>query len=834
MNKKIFRLEGTLLTERLLPVSSIALVLALAGCASPSLIVPKSLEFERSPRADASSVLGDQQIERKYEVSDTPKPPAMRTGNAKAGTQTQEAAENEAADLTVAFDQMPLPTFIQAVFGTVLKSNYSMDGAVAARTDLVTFRTPKPQTKTQMAGLTRLLLKSYGIAVQDFGGVIRIVPDTASNSYSPQIRRGRAQPDAPMSLRPIFNYVELEAVRVSDFSGLLKTMFGTKIQVQDDPGRNAMLISGQPDDVAAAMEVIQVFDQPIMRGQRSKRVSPVFWTADEFSKRLVEVLMAEGYVASTSIAAGAPILILPIAPLNSVIIFAASETILSHVLKWAKDLDRPSESQAGGAYFTYPVKFADAQALAKTLSDLISPGTTAAVPAAGAPAAAAAKRSSRIVVNNATNTLIIQGGGPDEYRQWMTLLAELDRPTKSALIDVTVAEVTLNGSNSLGIEWDFNGAGTTSAINGVVQTATAGAAGLTVNFLNKAGLVKAKLNALAAQDNAQILSSPKIMARNGETATIQVGDEVPIITSQQSTAVAGTATTGLLSTVQYRTTGVILKVRPVINSGNRIDLDISQEVSNAKITQTGVSISPTISTRKIDTKLSLRDGSTVMLAGLITNDNNRTDSGVPLLKDIPGVGHLFKSSTISNKKTEMVILITPYIINDDFEAESITTAFQSSLGDWAKELKQRTAAGHLKRPDAPVPAPDKNGKLEPSLNSDVRNNSPLNPMPAAGDKQLPPPAAQPTIEPPTETAPEPAVPPASLDGNESVMPSSDVIMSKPEPVVVPTPASKPTAAGTAGKKAASGKATQGSAQPANGRTVESGDLLEELRRAVGQ
>lgn len=833
MRKNTFRLDGKLLAERMWPISLVSLVLAISGCASPSLILPNSLEFKRSPKLEASSILGDQKVQRKFEINDTPKLPEIRSSNVKA-SQAQAAVEDEKADLLVAFDQMPLPTFIQAVYGPILKSNYSVDGAVAARTDLVTFRTPKPQTRAQMAGLTRLLLKSYGIAVQDFGGVIRIVPDTASNSYSPQIRRGRAQPDAPISLRPVFNYIELEAVRTSDFTSLMRTMFGAKIQLQEDPARNAVLISGQPDDVAAALEVIEIFDQPVMRGQRSKRVSPVFWTADEFAKRLVDVLSAEGYVASHSVSVGAPILVMPIAPLNSVIIFSASDKILAHALKWAQDLDRPSDSQAGGAYFTYSVKYADAQALAKTLSELINPGAAAAAaPTAGA---LAVKRTSKIVVNNTTNSLIIQGGGPDEYRQWMTLLAELDKPTKSALIDVIVAEVTLNDSNSLGIDWAFDGAGTVSGINGVVQTATAGAAGLSVNLLSKSGLVKAKLNALASQSDAQILSSPKIMARNGETATIQVGDEVPIITSQQSTPVAGT-TTGLLSTIQYRTTGVILKVRPVINSGNRIDLDISQEVSNAKITQTGVSVSPTISTRKIDTKLSLRDGSTVLLAGLITNDNNLTDSGVPLLKDIPGVGSLFKTSSASHKKTEMVILITPYIINDDFEAEAITTAFQDSLGDWAKELKERSAASHLKRPDIPTPVLDKNGKPGIPANQNAPDNLPTNPMPAEGDQQSPDPAAPPAINAPKEMAPEQAVPPASPDKSESAIPS-DVIMSKPEPAVVPSPINPPPATSAAGKKAAPGKTTQGATRtsppPVNGRAVENADLLEELRRTVGK
>lgn len=804
-----------LLTKSWLTVAS---VIFLSSCTSPSIIVPPSLEIERSQKQKDTSILGTKRVERKYEVTDTPKPPKMRMGSAKATESSIEIADNEKPTLMVAFDQMPLPTFIKAVYGSVLKQNYSMDGVVAVRTDIVTFRTPKPQTTKQMAVLTRMLLKSYGIAVQDFGGVIRIVPDTASNSYSPQIRRGLAQPDTPMSLRPIFHYIEFEAVRVNEFSGLLRTMFGSKIQAQDDPGRNAMLLSGQPEEVAAALEVIRVFDQPMMRGQRSKRVSPAFWTADEFSKRLVEVLSAEGYSASTSMAAGTPILILPIIPLNSVIIFATSDTSLNHALKWAADLDQPSNKQVGGTYFTYAVKYADAQALAKTLSELISPSAVTAAPT-GSPAAV--KNTSKIVVNNATNSLIIQGGTPDEYRQWMTLLAELDKPTKSALIEVIVAEVSLDDSNSLGVDWGYDSAGVPSGINGVVTSASAGSSGLSINFLSNAGLIKAKLSALASKSSAQILSSPKIISRNGETATIQVGDEVPIITSTQTAPVAG-ATNGLLSTVQYRSTGVVLKVRPVINSGNRIDLDISQEVSNAKITQTGVAVSPTIGTRKVDTKLSLRDGSTVMLAGLINSSNGLTDSGVPFLKDIPGLGSLFKSTSVINKKTELIILITPYIINDDFEAESITAAFQNTLGDWAKGLTESTTNNNKKNRAMQTLMLDRGENMETPINNDngLDEKLPLAPTlpstPPLGDKD------------PAELVPAQIEPLTLVDKKENDV-SSEVFMSKPDAVqsILPDAPQKPS-------ETAAGKTIKGFMPSVKGQKVEDVDLLEELRRAVGK
>lgn len=812
------------------PIAALVVALALAGCSVPSMVVPDKIAFEHSPKKEISSILGDEKKLRTYSESNTPKPPVIQTGNISSTPPVPEVEGKN--DLIVAFDQMPLPTFIQAVYGVVLKTNYAMDAAVSARTDLVTFRAPKPQSAAKIAVLTRLLLKSYGIAVQDFGGLIRLVPDNATTSYSPQIRRGRAQPDVPVGLRPVFHYIELEAVRTSEFSHLLRSMFGTKIKIEDDAAHNALLLSGPPEDISAALEIVPIFDQPVMRGQRSKRVSPVFWTAEEFSRRLTEVLTAEGYAASSQVGSATPILILPIAPLNSVIIFASSEAILDHALTWARELDRPSESQAGGAYFTYPVKYADAQDLAKTLSELISSPSAPAV--AGV---APGKRASKIVVNNATNSLIIQGGGADEYRQWMALLAELDKPTKSALIDVVVAEVTLNDSNSLGIDWTFQGVGAVpSGARGLMTAATAGATGLNMNFVSKDGFIKAKLSALASKNDAQILSSPKIMARNGETATIQVGDEVPIITSQQNAAspgAFGAPSSGVLSTVQYRTTGVILKVRPVINSGNRIDLDISQEVSNAKLTQTGVSISPTISTRKFDTKLSLRDGSTVLLAGLITNNTNDTDSGVPLLKDIPGLGNLFKTTTKSKNKTELVILITTYIINDDFEAESITTAFENTLGDWANNLKDRKplhtthALNGMTDELSMPPVSDKNQstqvttskKEEPLPAKTLSNdNPPLTPNDASDSKTAAPPLPVPET---TATSPP----------SEDV--SDGIVMSKPAaatPVTMP-PTPSPSGSSNTQKKAGN----QGSTTnlPAGLKPVEDPALLQELRRASG-
>ena len=149
------------------------------------------------------------------------------------------------ATITFAFEQLALPQFAQLVYGTILKRAVTFDPAVAARTDLVTIRTGQPQTPAQIEQITRALLKTYGVAVVDTGSFVRIVPDAAALGYAPMIKRGRALPETPQALRPIFQLIEMQAVPVQQVTNQLRLMFGSRIQVVDDVPRNAVLIGGQ-------------------------------------------------------------------------------------------------------------------------------------------------------------------------------------------------------------------------------------------------------------------------------------------------------------------------------------------------------------------------------------------------------------------------------------------------------------------------------------------------------------------------------------------------------------------------------------------------------------
>jgi general secretion pathway protein D len=686
-----------------LPLSCVG---ALSACATVGTegLVPASLVGNPREQSQASPDDRNRAIPKpETRIESLTPPPVVAPSRAAAARATAEASARasggqpvlplEPSSLTL--EQVPLGTFAQVVFADILKRNLNVDNQVLSRRDLVTFKSGGSQTPEQLEAAAKLLLKSFGVAVIDAGGLVRVLPDNANLGGLPEIRRGAALPETPIPLRPIFHSVDLVSVQHTDVINWLKTIFGNRVTVQEDIGRNALLLSGNPDNVQAAMEAIRVLDQPVFRGARSLSITPVYWSADELARRLYEVLTAEGYavrpVSGTGGGLRFPIVILPISGVNSVFVFSQSPEVAGHVSEWARRLDRPNERGIGRNFFTYAVKHKDAAVLARTLDQLLSRGRTAA--SSGAPGGAVPPASAQqapltgsVVVDASTNMLIFQTS-QDEYSQITSLLQTLDRPARAALIEVTVAELVLDDKQQFGVEWLTNQAISSGGriASGTGGGLSIGSSGFNLRVFDSANALRFALNALASNNRATVLSSPRVLARNGESATIQVGQEVPIITSQQSTgAVTGVGVPQVLQTIQYRSTGVILKVKPVIHSGDQIDLDVAQEVSGAQQTNTGVNVSPTFSTRKIDTKLTLRNGSTIMLGGLISDERSQGDAGIPLLKDLPGVGSLFKTQNGSSARRELVVLITPYVINDDFEAESITNAFRRSLGPWAE------------------------------------------------------------------------------------------------------------------------------------------------------
>ena len=593
-------------------------------------------------------------------------------------------------NITVSLDGLKLPAFANAVFGDLLKVSFQLDDAVSKKDQLVTLRTAEPLSPDQFLSMATRVLDSYGIAVIYQGGIFRLVESSQAKQDVPQIIRSRATSNIPGDLQPIFYFTPLHHSPFSFIQIWLKQALGERVQALGIPNENGLLMLGKAEDVRAAADLVRLLDQPMFAGQTSIKLMPAYWSADNLALQLTQILQAEGYSVGIGGGAGTSIKLVPVNALNTILVFAIKEESLQHVLQWARDLDKPGQSVGTQKVYYLPVFNTSAKDIADILSRTSvraeTPGAAPAAPAGPtAVAGAAAPRpapAARILVDEGRNALIFQGSA-EEYSQFRSLVEQMDRAPLQVLIEATVAEVTLDDTQSLGAVFNFD---TTSVATNASIIQSGGAAGLVVNLIRDRGQISAKLNALVDKKRVQILSSPRLVAASGSKAQMQVGSQVPIITTQQTAPVgAVNGSSNILQAIQYRDTGVILSIEPTINSNKRVQLNISQEVSDAQANDTSSIASPVILKRSFQTTLSLIDGDTVLLGGLISDTSNSEVKGIPGLSSIPILGKLFSNTSKGRTKTELIVLLTPYIIDGSEAADSVRDAFRKQIGDWATE-----------------------------------------------------------------------------------------------------------------------------------------------------
>jgi general secretion pathway protein D len=301
----------------------------------------------------------------------------------------------------------------------------------------------------------------------------------------------------------------------------------------------------------------------------------------------------------------------------------------------------------------------------------------------------------RITADTVNNTLLIYAD-QENYRIIQSTLQQVDQPQLQVAIDATIAEVTLTDELSYGVQFYLTSHNlglrpdTGSAVN--TQTApaastTAAAAGTVANaFINRAlpgfnfligseAQPSSILDALHTVTTVKVLSNPSLVVVNNQTATLQVGDVVPVSTG--SATVLTTSNT-VVNTIDYRNTGIILRVSPRINLNGNVRLDVEQEISNVS-PQTATSLTPTVSERKVKSSISVATGQTVLLAGLISEQQNKGRNGIPGLDQIPSLGDAFAHQDYKTTRTELIIFIRPQIIRDGTDAHYVAEELRSKL-----------------------------------------------------------------------------------------------------------------------------------------------------------
>ena len=689
------------MTNLRVPVAGFLIALLAGGCAPPVKVRLPEPVVSTKPERDAGTqtVLSTGTRSATTLVrSTTPTPPD--TGPAASGLAVNEGIPPfKGPPINVNIEGMPVPAFINEFFGAVLGVSFQMDPVVAKLNDLVTLRTSGPQSPADFYRLAVQVLKTYGVATRYENGRVLFSPVTKGGDFEPPlVLSGRTLPQVPVTHRPIFQLVELQSVRTSDVSQWLKIAFKTEgLEIQDDLNRNAVVLYGKPEIVRQAVAAIRVLDRPYMRGRVSTRLEPAFVTAEELAKRLVDVLVAEGFGASLHSSQGViqatAVVVLPLSSANTVLIFAANAGVLEHAVEWSRTIDRPNPTAGADSLFYYLVQNTRAEDIAGTLNGVRAAAAQASVvqaPAVATAAAPAAQTSTgslasgKLVVDAPRNALIFQGAASD-WGRLLPLIKQMDKAPRQVMIEVTIAEVTLDENEEFGISWlakndlgRFNGTVTSGTLGGTAAGANA-FSGLTY-LLDVAGQARAQLKAFAEDNRVTVLSTPRLLVKSGAEASIDVGTEVPTITSQTASAQQDQGTSNILQSIQYRKTGIILNIKPVIYSDDRIDLEIRQEVSEALPLGIGAAVqSPSIFNRAVSTSLSLRDGSSILIGGLMSSRITNADGGVPYLKDIPLLGNAFKSRNRRKSKTELVLMIVPYIVESDAQATSLTRSLGEQL-----------------------------------------------------------------------------------------------------------------------------------------------------------
>ena len=417
-----------------------------------------------------------------------------------------------------------------------------------------------------------------------------------------------------------------------------------------------------------------------------RTISPSSMPIKELATALMKILRTEGYAVTPSGPSGGTI-VMHLEEVGKIVIFATTKEILAHIIDWAAKLDRLHQENIDDGLFSYEVQNVQAGHIVNMLSQLDAVSGTVATQQqrsntdAGEgyqPPVQAKIAGGSLVVDKNLNVLYFRGAGPT----WLRLLPNIkamDKPVPSVLLEVLLAEVTLNNQEDSGIEWLFREEGvsdldlTGSTLGGL----DLGGSGLTLTF-ESAGSTRAVLNAFYRNSRAVIRSSPRVLVKSGEQATIDVGNDIPIITSKSQSTDSSDAP--VIQTIQYRKTGVRLQVKPIVQASGLVDINISQELSEQQITQASSTGSPIILTRKIETTLTLRDGGSVLLGGLISKSQSEGEDGIPLLGKIPLMGKLFRTNTVKEDSTELLILIIPYVIKTNEEAVKLTESFRSKLG----------------------------------------------------------------------------------------------------------------------------------------------------------
>lgn len=605
--------------------------------------------------------------------------------------------------MTLNFEGADIREVVRTILGDVLGENYIVDPRV---TGTVVLRTTRPVPRAAALSILEEVLKMNGaLVIPEADGVYRITPASlvGKGNLTPHVAGSGKPPPAGFSVQ----VVPLKYIGGADMARILEPLADPGM-VRVDPLRNLLILSGTQTQIRHLLETVDMFDVDWIAG-----MSVGLFTLKNVDVKTVSAEIEKLFGDKNLGPLAGALRIVPMDRLNALLIITPQAAYLEQARTWIDRLDRTSASGGGLRLFVYQVQNGKAEQIATLLNDAFAKSKTTTQKATAAPTLApglvaaevktsdvvktdparsdAASRAQAAggdsvalpsdikVIADKDNNLLLILATAGEYEHIESALRKLDTVPRQVLIEVTIAEITLKDEFKFGLEWYFNNG---TRIKGQLDTGSSGIAQLVPGFsyawTSKLGDINAVLNALASDSKLKVISSPHITVSDNQTAKIKVGDKVPTISQTQSVATT-TTTSGIISSVQYVETGVQLTVTPRINAGGLVNMEISQEVSNAIANTISGIDSPTIQQRSAQSKVTVQSGDTLILAGLINESKSDGSEGLPLLSRIPLLGGLFGTESWSDNRTELIILITPHVLHTTRQASEITEEFRKRL-----------------------------------------------------------------------------------------------------------------------------------------------------------
>lgn len=690
------------------PLLAVPLLLALlSGCATMSTqqIDGPSGELRAVPHQTSTKIKkpGDVAKEEKYQLYPGT---GVLVKAAKSPSFQQKGGE-----LTLNFEGADLREVVKTVLSDILRESYIMDPRVAGTITLHTKR-PIPRSAV-LPTLETVLRMSDAVLLRQEDGVYQVIPASMAG-------KGNLTPRLTDLGKPLpsgygIQIVPLKYIGAADMARLLEPLGVGAGAVRTDMLRNLLILSGTEPELRHMLETIDMFDVDWISG-----MSVGLFTLQNVEMKAVmselEKLLGDKTLGPL---AGA-IRLVPIERLNALLVVTPQAKYLDQARVWIERLDRSGQGGGGPRLFVYQVQNGKAEQLATLLNDAfgkkgvvktpaptLAPGATpvqvtskeakegdaklpAPVPIAATSVgdSLALPQDIRVIPDKDNNALLILAS-PGDYEKIEFALKKLDVVPRQVLIEVTIAEVTLKDELAYGLEWFMTNG---NRISGQLDAGETGIAklapGLAYSWTSKSGDITGILNMLATDSKLKIISSPHITVADNQKASIQVGDQVPTITQTQALT---STTSGVISSVQYLNTGVLLSVTPRVNASGLVTLEINQEISNASKTTSSTIDSPTIQKRTAQSTVTVQSNETLVMAGLIKEEDTRASNGLPLLSGIPYLGGLFGKQTKSENRTELIILITPRVLHTVGQATGATEAYRARLRGLESELKRLNA-----------------------------------------------------------------------------------------------------------------------------------------------